>query len=67
MGVAVRRTYRVKRVEGRRDETRTIKTNWSAAQCGEDHRKTRRHEPAGLVIDSRCRYLFGRLACAINR
>jgi hypothetical protein len=58
MGVAVRRTYRVKRVEGPRDETRTIKTNWSAAQCGDDQRKALRHEPARLVTDSR-RYLFG--------
>jgi hypothetical protein len=49
MGVTVYRAHRVERVEGRLDETHTVKTNRSAAQCGEDQRKTRRHEPAGLV------------------
>jgi hypothetical protein len=64
MGVSVHRTYRVKHVEGRRDEIHTVKTNWSAAQCGEDQRKPRRHEPAGLATSNRCRYLFSRLAWA---
>lgn len=55
MGIAAHRTCRVKRVEGRRDETRTVKADRSAAQCGKGQRKTRRHEPAGLVTDSRLR------------
>jgi hypothetical protein len=67
MGISVHRSCRVKRVEGRRDETHTIKTNRSAAQCGEDQRKTRQHEPAGLVTGKRCRYLFSRLHAPANR
>jgi hypothetical protein len=40
MGVSVHRTYRV---EGRRDETHTIKTNWSPRSAAEAKEK-----PAGM-------------------
>jgi hypothetical protein len=43
MGVTFHSTYRVKRVEGRRDETPTIKTNWSPRSAAEAKEK-----PAGM-------------------
>jgi hypothetical protein len=43
MGVSVHRTCRVKRVEGRRDETHTVKTNWSPRGAAKTKEK-----PAGI-------------------
>ena len=38
MGLSVHDTC-VKHAEGRRDEIHNAKTNWSAAQCGDDQRR----------------------------
>ena len=43
MGVSVHQTYRVKCVEGRRDETPTIKANWSPRSAAKTKEK-----PAGV-------------------
>ena len=39
MGVSVHQTYRAKSVEGRRDETPTIKANWSPRSAAKTKEK----------------------------
>jgi hypothetical protein len=62
MGISVHRASCIKRFEGRRDETQTIKTNWSPGSAAKTKEK-----PAGMNRRGWCKIAAATMSSAASR